>query len=75
MARPRLYSPDAPSSGAARKRASRARTAEDGGRLLQVRLDAAEAAALARLREAGGHATDRDAVAAAITRAAPSERR
>ncbi len=70
MARPRLYSPDAPASATARARASRARAAEAGGLLVQVRLDATEAAALARLRAAGGHASDRDAIAAAILQCA-----
>ena len=66
MARPRVYSPDAPATAAERTRASRARSAESGGRLVQVRLNAEEAAALAHLRAAGGHASDRDVIGAAV---------
>lgn len=73
MARPRIHSPDAPATATQRMRASRARAAERGGRLVQIRLDAEEAAALARLREAGGYATDRDAIAATIRQAARPE--
>jgi len=75
MARPRVYSPDAPASAAERTRASRARSAEAGGRLVQVRLNAEEAAALARLRAAGGHASDRVAIGAVIAAAADAHRK
>ena len=70
MARPRTYDPASPSSGTDRSRARRDRARQEGGRILQVILTREEAEALARLRKAGYHASDRDAVAAAILEAA-----
>lgn len=66
MPRPRKYPAGAAPSPAERTAAYRAALAASGGRQININLRAAEAAALDRLRAAGGYATDREAVVAAI---------
>lgn len=55
----------------ARAAAAIERLTSAGGRRVTVALDADTLAALARLREAGGHRSDTEAIAAAIRAADP----
>jgi hypothetical protein len=52
-----------------RQSASRQALVERGGKILQVRLEPEEVAALERLREAHSLATDRDAIGFALMQA------
>lgn len=72
----RKYHPGEEPSAGDRLKASRRALVERGGRIVQIRLEPEEAAALARLRAAHNLPTDRDAIAFAIQRAlkAPPKR-
>lgn len=70
MARPRLYRPGEEPPQSARVTASRQALAGRGGRLVQAALEREELDALARLKQAHGLATDRDAIGFAVMQAA-----
>jgi len=69
MARPRIYKPGETPGNAHYQHVSRKALADRGGRILQVRLEPGEVAALERLRAANSLASDRDVIAYAIRRA------
>lgn len=66
MARPRKYPPGAAPGATARSAAARAARAARGGRLLQVWLDAPDAALLAAFRAGAGLPSDQAALVCAL---------